>query len=332
MIDRKDLLKVLYLLLGVFATGIIGYSVIERWPPLDAFYMTVITISTVGFGEVQPLSDAGKIFSAFLIVAGVGVVFYAFTTFIQYYLRGQFQNIFGRRRMRKKITKLKDHFILCGYGTVGQAAVETCRSEGTPIVIVDRDKDAIEKTTSNGFLCIEGDATNYETLIDAGIERARGVIITTSDDATNVFIIVTVRHLAPELFIIARANFKDSVPKLEAAGANRVINPNYSAGQRMARFAVYPLVTDFIETVSQEPGEALEIDDIEIKIESTAVGKNIREAQSYSKGASILAIRKKGRNIKPKPPDNTKIEAGDRMIVLGTRDQLRLLEEEKKDV
>ena len=219
-----------------------------------------------------------------------------------------------------------------GYGTVGQAAVETCRSEGTPIVIVDRDKDAIEKTTSNGFLCIEGDATNYETLIDAGIERARGVIITTSDDATNVFIIVTVRHLAPELFIIARANFKDSVPKLEAAGANRVINPNYSAGQRMARFAVYPLVTDFIETVSQEPGEALEIDDIEIKIESTAVGKNIREAQSYSKGASILAIRKKGRNIKPKPPDNTKIEAGDRMIVLGTRDQLRFLEEEKKDV
>ena len=329
MVDRRDLLKILYLLLGVLAMGIIGYLVIERWPPLDAFYMTVITISTVGFGEVYPLSNAGKIFSAILIVAGVGVVFHAFTTFIQYYVKGHITNLFGRRRMKEQIAKVKDHFILCGYGSVGQAVVETCRSEGIPFVIIDRDKEVIEKASADGCYCIEGDATANDTLRNAGIHRAKGVIIATSEDATNVFVIVTVRKLAPNLFIIARSSSEDSVSKLEAAGANRVINPYHSAGQRMARLALYPLVTDFIERVLQGYGEDLALEDMEIKEESRLVGKSIREVQGNSKGASILAIRKKGSDIVPKPSEGTKIEVGDRMVILGTRDQLRFLEEEK---
>ena len=167
--------------------------------------------------------------------------------------------------MREQIAKLKDHFVLCGYGSVGQAVVETCRNEGIPFVIIDRDEEVIEKASADGCICIEGDATDYDTLRNAGINRAKGVIIATSDDATNVFVIVTVRKLAPNLFIIARSSSEDSVSKLEAVGANRVINPYHSAGQRMARLALYPLVTDFIERVLQGYGEALALEDMEIK-------------------------------------------------------------------
>lgn len=326
MVNRTDIFKVLYLLLGILAAGVIGYHLIEGWPLLDSFYMTVITISTVGFGEVHPLSDTGKIFSIFLIVTGVGVAFYAFTTSIQYYLGNHFQNIWGRRKMREQIARLTGHFVLCGYGSVGNSVVETCRREEIPFVVIDKDEKAIERACSRGCLCIEGDATDYNTLKKAGISKAKGAIVATGEDATNVFIIVTVRKLAPELFIISRASSEDSVSKLEAVGANRVINPYHSAGQRMARLALYPLVTDFIETVLEGYGEDLALEDMEIEKESSLVGKSIEDAQRESNGASILAIRKRGSETIPKPSDNTRIETGDRIVILGTREQLRLLE------
>jgi len=324
--ERKNFLGVLYALLLVLCAGIIGYMLIEKWPLLDAFYMTIITISTVGYGEVRPLSSAGRIFSSFLIVGGVGVALYALTTTVEYFVRGHITNMFGSRRMRERISRLKGHYILCGYGRVGRVVAQAFKSEGTGFVVIDPNPEAISQATADGCLCLQGDASAYDVLRSAGIERARGLVAVTGDDATNVFIIVSARKLAQDLFVVARASSEDSKAKLEAVGANRAVDPYHSGGERMARLALYPVVSDFIEKVLPGYGKELGLEDIEVTPVSLLRGKSIGEAQEYSGGASILAIRKPGGDTMPKPPDDTIIEVGDRLVILGTREQLRVLE------
>jgi len=322
----KNLPKIFILLLIVLAAGTVGYMFIEQWSLIDSLYMAVITISTVGYGEVHPLSSAGKLFSSFLIIGGVGVALYAFTSLIDYFIKGRISNLFGRNRMGDEVQKMRDHYILCGYDSIGKVVANSLRKEGKPFVILTTDSDEESQAQERECLCLRSDPSDYETLKKAGIERAAGLLAVTGDDATNVFIIVSARALRSDLFIVARASTQDSVSKLEAVGANRAINPYSSGGERIARIALYPGVTDFIERVLPGYGKELTLEEIEVGQGSLLVGMDVREAQRYGKGASILAIRRKGIETIAKPSDETVIEADDFLIILGQREQLKLLE------
>jgi voltage-gated potassium channel len=326
MTELINLRRIILMLLLVLAFGTVGYTLIEKWSLVDSLYMTIITISTVGYGEVYPLSNAGKIFSAVLIVTGVGVALYAFSSLISYLVRGQIMNIFGRRRMEDKIKKLNNHFILCGYDKIGQVIADALRNEDQTFVILTPIGQEVSQAQEGECPCLQGDPSNYDTLKKAGIEKARGLLAVTEDDATNVFIIVSARKLRPDLLIVARASTQDSISKLESVGANRAINPYATSGERIARIALYPGVSDFIEKVLPGYGKELSLEDIEVSSNSSLVGKSVKEAQDYSGGASILTIRKHGAVTIAKPSDETKIEVGDSLIILGQREQLKLLE------
>lgn len=326
MKELRDLRMVILMLLLVLMFGTVGYVVIERWPLLDSIYMTIITISTVGYGEVYPLSTAGRIFSAVLIVTGVGVALYAFSNLIGYLVRGHIMNIFGRRRMEDEIKKLDNHFILCAYDRIGQVIANALRKEERTFVVLTTVEEEVHRAQEGQCLCLQGDPSNYDTLKKAGVEKARGLLAVTGDDATNVFIIVSARKLRPDLLIVARASTQDSIAKLESVGANRAINPYSTGGERLARIALYPGVSDFIEKVLPGYGKELSLEDIEVSPNSSLVGKSVKEAQDYGGGASILTIRKHGVETIAKPSDETKIEVGDSLIILGQREQLKLLE------
>jgi voltage-gated potassium channel len=197
-------------LIFIVAIGVIGYRVIEGWSFLDSLYMTITTITTVGFAEVHPLSMAGKIFTIFLIIGGVGVALYVLTTIVQYILEGQFGITMGRRRIKARIARLKGHFILCGYGRVGQEIARTFNEERTPFVVIENNEERLAKAEEDGYLCLLADATSDEVLKEAGIERARGLVAALGSDTDNTYITLSARGLRPDLFIEARSSGRDS--------------------------------------------------------------------------------------------------------------------------
>lgn len=325
--ERIHFVKIFTLLLGILAAGTIGYILIEGWPLLDALYMTIITISTVGYHEVHTLSSAGKIFSSILIIGGVGTAFYAFTTIIEYIIKGHLRTIFrGSRNMEDKISKLRNHYIICDYGRVGTVVANRLQVEGVDFVVVDSDSDAIARAKADSCLCIQEDASVGDNLIKAGIKNARGLIVVTDNDATNIFIIVTARNVKPDIHIVARASSEESGLKLQMVGADRAMNPYSAVGERIARRALHPLVSDFIEDVFPGRGKERYLERVEIAKNSIVCGKTIAEAQKYSRGAVILAVQKKGSNIFPKPSEDTIIAQGDMLVVLGTEQQLSRME------
>jgi len=325
--EQTHLLRIFLILLVIVAAGTIGYILIEGWPLPDALYMTIITISTVGYGEVHTLSNVGRIFSSILIVCGVGTALYALTTIMGYFIGGQLRTILGgSRSMEDEIVKLKNHFIICAYGRVGRVIANRLKAVGVDFVVVDFDSDAIARVKADGYLGIEGDASVADNLIKAGIKIARGVLIVTDNDATNTFIIVTARNIRPDIHILAQAGTRESESKLEMVGADKAMNPYSSVGERMARRALHPVVSDFWEDVLPGPGKDQYLESVHVLQESIVCGKTIAEAQQHSRGAVILAIRKRGSRILPKPPEDTIIGQGDRLIVLGTEEQLPRME------
>jgi len=326
MSPRWRFLGVIYALLLVLAIGIIGYMTIEGWSFLDALYMTVITLSTVGYEEVADLSVAGRVFSIVLIISGVGVMLYTLTTIVQYITEGNLANILGRRRMKEKISKLKDHIILCGYGRVGTEVARVFEDEMTPFVIIDTDQEAINKATFNRYLCLQGNGTSDEILKEAGIGRARGLVAATGSDADNIFITLSARGLRPDLFITARAYTQESESKLQRAGADRIISPHVIGGRRLAMLALRPLVVDFIDTAMHSRGRELVLEAIKVGPGSPVAGKTVKEGQYACGDGVILAVRKKGGKLLTSFSDDTMLELGDEMVVIGTREQLRALE------
>ena len=314
----------------IFATiivaGIIGYMVIEGWSFIDAIYMTIITITTVGYAEVHPLSAGGQIFSIFLIVGGVSGALYVLSAVAGYIIEGQLGTTLGRRRMQTNIAKLKEHFILCGYGRVGREIARFLTEEGMPFVVIDKDQDSIAEVEKDGHLYILADATKDETLKEAGIERARGLIIAIGDDADSLYITLSARGLRSDLFIEARAITSSAEAKLKKAGADRIISPYSLGARRMAELALRPAVVDFIDTVIQRRGQELQLENIAIDSNSALADLTVEEARRRTK-AAILAISKKNGKLVTNPEGEETIQAGDRLISLGTREQLATLEE-----
>jgi voltage-gated potassium channel len=322
----RRLLFLIAALLAVLTAGAVGYMVIEGWSFLDAIYMTVTTVTTVGFREIHELSDKGRIFTIGLIVFGVGVMLYGLTAMVQYFIEVQWMNLFGGRRMKERISKLKDHIILCGYGEVGVEVARTLEKEGTPFVAVDTDQQAIARAMVNGHLYIQGDATRDETLSEARIQQARGLVASAGNDADNIFITLSAKGLRPGLFVVARADAREAESKLRRAGADRVIFPLALAGRRLAMLALRPLLVDFVDTTMHSRDRALILEDVKVGQGSPVAGLTLKEGRSCCGGAVFLAVKKRDGNLLTNPPQETLLELGDELIVVGTREQLRSLE------
>lgn len=325
MEPEKRLRRGLIILGSIIAIGTIGYMLIEGWAALDSLYMTIITIATVGYREVYPLSDTGRIFTIFLIVGGVGGGLFVLTAFIQDIVEGRLGATRRRRQMKGKIAKLKDHIILCGYGRVGEEIARTFSEEGVPFVVIDSREDNFAMAEAEGYLCLLGDATSDKVLTEAGIERARGLVAAVGSDADNTYITLSARGLRPDLFIEARASSKEAETKLKRAGADRVIAPSSIGARRMAMLALRPAVVDFIDTVTYRRGQELQLENIAIKGDSPLVGLTI-EAIHQKVKTTILAVSKKSGKLIANPPSDTTIETGDRLIIMGTAKELTALE------
>lgn len=310
----------------IIIAGVIGYVVIEGWSFIDALYMTIVTITTVGYAEVHPLSTSGRIFSIFLIVGGVSGALYTLSVIAGYIIEGHLGTTIGRRRMERTIAKLKEHFILCGYGRVGQEIARIFTEEGVPFVIIDKDRESIATAEKDGRLYVPGDATSDEVLEEASIKRARGLVIAVGNDADSVYITLSARGLRPDLFIEARASSSAAGAKLKKAGANRIIAPYSLGARRMAQLALRPTVVDFIDTVIYRRGRELQMENIVVGSNSALAGLTVEETRHRTK-AAILAISKKDGKLLANPQGEETIENGDRLIILGTKKQLAALEE-----
>lgn len=322
---QKRLRRGFIILASIIVTGTVGYSLIEGWTPLDAVYMTIITIATVGYGEVHPLSTAGRIFSIFLIIGGVSGALFVFSVFVEHLVEGKIGANRRRRQMEKRIASLKDHFILCGYGRVGEEIARTFSDEGVPFVVIDSRPENIAMADEQGYLSLLGDATGDKILIEAGIERAYSLVAAVGSDVENTYIVLSARGLRPELFIEARAGDREAEVKLKRAGADRVVSPNSIGARRMALLALRPGIIEFIDTVSFRRGLEIQLENMIVPEKSSIIGHTVEQIRHNSK-ANILAINRKSGKIIPNPADEETIEYGDRLIIMGTPRQLAGLE------
>ena len=322
----QRIVRVIILLVAVIAAGTAGYMIIERWPFFDALYMTIITISTVGYNELHPLSIAGRVFSSVLIVGGVGVMLYSATALVQYIIEGRFPNIFGRHRMKEKIAMLKNHIILCGYGKVGQEVAKMFADEGTAFVIIDENEGAIAKAIENGYSGLHGEATNDDILEAAGIQKAKGLVAALDSDADNLYLTLSAKAMRPGLFVVARGSSEESETKLKRAGADRVILPYRIGGRRMAMLALRPLLVDFIDTTMYSRGRELVLENVKVTSESPLAGVTVKEGLGCCGATAILAVKKKDGKLIPNPSDDMPVEIDDELVIIGTREQLRVIE------
>lgn len=313
-------------LAAITVIGVIGYAIIEGWSLLDSLYMTIITITTVGYDEVHPMTTGGRIFSIFLMIGGVSGALYAVTGIMTYVIEGNLGSTLGRRRMKKRIAELKGHFILCGLGRVGEDIARTFKEEGVPFVVIDNRPDGIERAEQADYLNLQGDAANDEVLKEAGIEQARGLVAAVGADADNTYITLSARVLCPDLFIEARASSEEAEIKLKRAGADRVVLPYSIGARRMAMLALRPGVVDFIDTIAYGRSREMQLENIIVSNNSTLVGQTTKEARNKA-DITILAIQKKSGQLLPNPADEETIEEGDSLIIIGTKKRLSDLED-----
>jgi voltage-gated potassium channel len=322
---RKVIVGVISLF-AIIIIGVIGYSLIEGWNPFDSLYMTAMTITTVGYSELHPpLSTGGRVFSIFLMFGGVGAALYTLTGVIQYIIEGNIGTTWWRRRMKNKISKLEGHFILCGFGRVGEEIAHIFKEEDMPLVVIDNRPECVTRAEQAGFLVIEGDATSDEVLKEAGVERARGLVAALGTDVDNTYITLSARGLYPELFITARASDAEAEKKLKRAGANRIVSPNSIGARRMAMLALRPAVVDFLDTVTRRRGPELQMENVAVQEDSFLNGQTIDDVWHCSK-ATVLAMSKKTGRFIANPSGDEKIVAGDSLIIMGTSEQLMSLE------
>lgn len=310
-------------LVTVIAAGTVGY-VILGFSPLNALYQTVTTVATVGFGEVEPLTSAGKIFTIVLILVGVGAAFYAFGVLVETFLEGRLNELLGRRRMEQSIASMRGHVIICGWGRVGRAIATEIAAAQRTLVIVDSEASRVEGVP---YPVLLGDATDDAVLRSAGIERAVALVAAVDSDAANAFITLSARALKPDLFIVARARSHDSEEKLRRSGADRVVNPQSIGGSRMAAFVVRPHVAEFLDVVMHDRSLEFRLEEIAVGTRSAVVGRTLRELDVRSAtGALVLALRAPDGTFRTNPRAETTIEAGHVIIAIGTQNELDALE------
>ncbi len=318
---------ILFLLIIVF-TGTFGYTLIEDWPLLDSLYMTVITITTVGYGEVRELSRTGRFFTIGLIISSVGIVAYLVSRLAGVVVEWEITKFMGRKKLEKTISKLKNHYIVCGYGRIGGYICSQFKGEGLPFVLIENDEQVIQRVEEEGVVYVRGDATDEKTLIDAGVERAKALITAVASDADNLYITLTARGLNPNLYILSRASEEKAERKLISAGANKVVSPYLIGAHRMAMAIIKPAVVELMELAMER--ESLELQLQEIKVNDTArlPGTTLRESGIRSElDLIVVAIKKEDGSMIFNPAFNTAIVEGDTLIILGQMANLDRLAE-----
>jgi voltage-gated potassium channel len=323
----RRLFPAIIFLAAIAVIGVLGYALIEKWSLLDSVYMVVTTLFTVGFGEVHPLSPAGKIFTMFIIVGGVGSAIYAAGQVVEIIVAGEMTGYRKRRSMDRKIREMTDHYIICGFGRVGHQVAQVFLTRQVPFVVIDPKKESLDELEAKGVPVLIGDATDDAVLMAAGIDCARGLIACSDSDVANVYITLSARQLNVSLNIVARAGLKETEKKLTMAGANRVISPYFLSGVRMAAMATQPVAVDFLDLVTHGGVVDFRLFQIGIPTGSPLGGKTIAEADiRNTSGALVLAIRKSDGSFDLHPKETSKIDANDVLVVLGTQEQFDSLE------
>jgi voltage-gated potassium channel len=316
----------------VLTIGTLGYHFIEGWSLLDSFYMTVITITTIGYREVHELDTRGMVFTLFLIFVGFGVATYSAFTIGGMLVEGELNKILKRRRYMKSINRLENHFIICGFGRMGSLICHELRDRGIPLVVVENDPERQDKVTEQGFLLSPGDATEETILLHAGIQKARGIVSVLKTEAANVYAVLTARELNPGLEIIARAGEESAHKKLLRAGATRVVNPYKIGGMRLVMGILKPAVMNFLEVAMDHKKLNIDLEEIRVSPDSVYTGKRLLDTGIRKEmDLIIIAVKKKDGQMVFNPGPYTVIEGEDTLIAMGERTSLSLLEKKSAD-
>jgi voltage-gated potassium channel len=313
-------------LIALLLIGSLGFVWLEGWNFFDALYMTVTTLTTVGYGEIHPLSRMGRIYNMVLILSGMGVMLYIVGSLARVVIEGEIHTALGRRKLLKDIKKLKNHYIICGFGRIGEIIARHLTNRGLALVIIEKAPETIDRLEELGYHYLSGDATRDEVLLEAGIERAKGLVAVVHSDASNVYIVLTARSLNPKLFIVARGEELGAEQKLLRAGADRVESPYYMGGQKMAHTILHPTVVTFMELAMKE-GVDWSMEEIQVGQASPLSGVPLEDSGIRQKLDLILvAIKRADGEMLFNPSHETRILAGDTLIALGLRKNLDALE------
>ncbi len=320
--QRLRISLTLFVLTLLFGTT--GYHLIEGMTLFDSFYMTAITISTVGFSEIQPLSQQGRVITMMIIILGVAIGGYTLGMLVQMVVEGELTKALGRRKLEKKIAGMKNHFIICGFGRIGKTICRELHEDEIPFLVLDAHPEALALAEHEAYLCLQGDATTEEALLRAGILQARGIVTVVQSDADNVFITLTARGLRPDIFILSRASESKNEEKLRRAGANQVVSPYLIGGRRMAHVLKRPTVVDFIDLATSSSNLGLMIEEARVGTASSLSGKNLVESNlRRDYGVIIVAIKRPSGEMVFNPTPMEQLHEGDVIVVLGKREALK---------
>jgi voltage-gated potassium channel len=322
---RQQLVASSLILGGIFLAGTLWYWLVEQWTLLEAAYMTIITLSSVGFGEVNPLDERSRLFTMGLILMGIITIAYIVNRFTEALIQGYFQEGIRLRQQRNVIDKLENHYILCGYGRMGIHVAQEFQAEGIPFVIIDSEPEEIEKAQQLGYIVIQGDATLDEYLLMAKIHQAVCLVAALRSDADNLYTVLSAKTLNPKIRAIARASSEEAGQKLQRAGADAVVSPYITGGKRLASAALRPQVMDFVDGILAGSERAFYLEEFLLDEEHCpCLGQTLSEARLRAKsGALVLAIRRRNGDLIAGPTGETVLQSGDSLICMGTAQELR---------
>jgi voltage-gated potassium channel len=326
---RRRLLLVVGVLISATAIGTLGFRLVEGWPLFDAFYMAIITLTTVGYGEIHPLSFHGRVFASFLMLVGVATVFLSFAVLGDTLLRLELADYFGRRRRTRMLQQIAEHYIVCGAGRVGRSVVLELLRGGAPVVLIDNDPDRVKWGEPLGIVTLTADASKDETLRQARIDTAAGLVAAISSDAENVYVALSAKVLNPSLHVAARASDEQAEEKLRRAGASTVLTPYTYIGHRLAQSLLRPHVVSFLDVASAfgKTDLDLEIEQLPVAPGSILSAKTLGEAHlGRAYGVIVLAVRRPSGTMQFNPQADVRLEAGDVLIAMGERQKLKQLE------
>jgi voltage-gated potassium channel len=318
LVNKEKLGIALISLLIIIIVGTLGYHLIEGWDLLESLYMTVQTISTVGYGDYTPQTREGKIFAVMLIVFGVGSMLYTVGLLAEEMVEGRLRAITGKGRQKRMIARIKNHYIICGCGRIGYLIARELRADKMDFVVIDNNPDVIQKIEEDGFVYYRGDATQDKSLINAGIKRAKGIVCVLPTDAENLYVILTAKELNPGIYILSRSEEEESEHRLLRAGADRVMSPYTLGGMRMAMAILRPAMLDFIEITTRRQSLELRMEEMSVCDGSPIIGKSLEESEiRHNFGLIIVAVKKDSGKMIFNPLANYIIEKGDKLIAMG---------------
>ena len=324
MIFTSKIKFALIILLTIFIIGTIGFHFIEGWSFIDSFYTTIATLSTVGYGDFSPETTAGKFFTVFVIIFGVGMMFYTLVLSAETFIEGRLRYLLGRGKLEKIIEKMNNHYIICGGGRIGFLICRELMAGKIPCLVIDNNPDVIQKAQDEGFIYCKGDATQDKVLIAAGIKRAKGIICVLPSDAENLYVILTAKELNQKIYIMARSEEEESEHRLLRAGADKVMSPYTLGGVRMAMAIMRPAMLDFIEITTSRQSLELRMEEISICKDSPFISKTLEDSGIRKRfGLIIVAVKKDSGKMIFNPLANYVIEEGDRLISMGEDENVK---------